>query len=393
MKKRILIILMVVSMIIGSFSGYQVFANESSSALNTERIELNTTDTANPKIVDISIGSNRQYTPGEKVSGTLTVRTDSDIKYIRITIKNLNPDTAPYTYLMCDINQDGASYIYDSNGDRIYYWSVDVPVDSKWGYYELSSIQMTDVEGNNTMFYNTDESTDIYFYFEVMGTAIPNRYYVKNNSDYHVMYIVLGQKYKGQMLKGVVSNANTLAFVENDRIVFIDMDNITEEQVVGTIYTKGSVNIRHAMDNSILGTYRMGTLVNGMEYDDYIFFSYNSYLAKAHKSLLQYGDRAYYNLKGTANVRDQKLNVVGRKYKGDTIYGVIIGNYVRYYENGVRFIHKSLVSTDFVSGTAYTKGSSNLRSVYSETVVQTLKIGEYLEGYRDGDYVILKNKE
>lgn len=170
---------------------------------------------------------------------------------------------------------------------------------------------------------------------------------VRNNNLHVIDY-----KEKGDVVYAVKID-NYYRFAENGISNFIYHTLLTDDdnpQVSG--YSNGSVNIRSEYDDRVLGTTENGEWISGFLKNNYIHFIYNGYRAKVYRPLFESGNtKEYYITHDQTNVRDSKLNVVGTKKKGDKIQAIKIGDYYRYYENGIRFIHKSLLSDEYVAPT------------------------------------------
>lgn len=93
-----------------------------------------------------------------------------------------------------------------------------------------------------------------------------------------------------------------------------------------------------------------------------------------------------------SRVRDQHLNPIGYKYRGDRIVGRENGSYFEFYEGGLnKKVHKSLVTSYPVEATAYVKGLTNVRSLAGE-VIGKIGAGGYINGISDGRFIYFDYK-
>lgn len=149
----------------------------------------------------------------------------------------------------------------------------------------------------------------------------------------------------------------------------------------------GTTNIRD-MNNAIVGTLVKGEYVNGYVINNYIYFTYNGRSVKVYEPLtIDYAPETLY-VKFASNIRNNNNAIVDLKTTGNTIYGIKMGDKYRFYENGIKYIHESLVTSEpiyFDSGVA--NGDVNIRNARTNNIVSVLHLGEYVNGYYLNGYI------
>lgn len=169
--------------------------------------------------------------------------------------------------------------------------------------------------------------------------------------------------------------------------IFIGFNNV-EAAGYEDNYATTSVNIRDSKTNEILGVLRKGDYIYGYTEGNWVYFNYNGNSAKVYREYIMQDSPETLYIKYPVNVIDRNNNIVGIKYTGDSVLGVRMGNYYRFYDNGVKFIWYSFATPNYVS---YSDGVAtshvNIRSAATGNIVSVLKIGEYVEGYSYNNYI------
>lgn len=166
---------------------------------------------------------------------------------------------------------------------------------------------------------------------------------------------IVGRKEVGDVVYGV-KIGNYYRFAENGRVYFIWHSLLVPDhydEVTG--YAVSSINVRNAATNSVIDVLPHGKYVDGHENNNYIHFNYDNQLAKIYAPLVnEDSPSTYYVRYDDTNVRDSNLNVVGTASKGDKVQAVKVGDYYRYYDNGIRLIHGTLLTSSYVAPTPKT---------------------------------------
>ena len=164
-----------------------------------------------------------------------------------------------------------------------------------------------------------------------------------------------------------------------------------EDSIVAYPYVKEPTKILDAETDNIIGQLEKGTYVDGVKEDRYVYFNFNGKKAKLSQEKLIFAKPKWMYVTAQANIRNEDMEKVGKAYKGKSIYAVLIGDYYRYWENGICFIHKDFVQEELTSINGYTLGSSNIREIDTEQIVDKYNIGTYIEGIEKGEYVFIIN--
>ena len=174
----------------------------------------------------------------------------------------------------------------------------------------------------------------------------PETLYVKFKSDIiNNNNLVVDQKNIGNSIYGI-KMGNKYRFYENG-IKYIEESSVTSEPVYfDNGVAKGYVNIRNAETNNIVSVLHLGEYVNGYYLNGYIHFMYNGEEVKVYEPLIEDYNPSTVYITNKANVRNSRLNVVGTIDKGEKIEAISVGSYVRYYDNGTKLVHSSLISDE-----------------------------------------------
>lgn len=154
-------------------------------------------------------------------------------------------------------------------------------------------------------------------------------------------------------------------------------------------YTTTSVNVRDVNTNKVVSTFSRGTYINGYRDNNWIYFYRNNSLVKVYVDYIVQRNPSDMRIIERANVRNQALNVAGTKAAGEVVYGVRIGNYYRFSENGrVYFIwHSLLVPDHYEPVTGYAVSAVNVRSAATGSVIDVLPQGNYIDGHENDNYI------
>lgn len=240
--------------------------------------------------------------------------------------------------------------------------SVQKPVNAASGssYYALDTVNVRRASNGSVIgtkrfgdYINGNLSGSyVYFYYngvysrvsaKYVKRATPSTRYVKASANMRNRNLsVVGKKYKGETLYSV-RLGNYYRFYENGSPKFVHYSLVTSTPTKGGVYVTNPVNIRSSATGNVLGTYRTGKYVYGLQKGDYIYFYYNGTYSRIHKSLVKYDKAKYRTLKYSAHIYNDRFNVVGTKSAGSKILSVKIGNYYRYFSNGAKFIHSGNV--------------------------------------------------
>lgn len=154
---------------------------------------------------------------------------------------------------------------------------------------------------------------------------------------------ITGVKHRGDQVY-VVRLGNQYRYYDKG-VKFLYYSYLTEKPIESNGYATTSINIRDAKTSDIIGLVNRGTFVKGIEKKNYLYFTHNSREAKIYKPLIKHTYSKTRYVKDLANIRDYNNKIIGFKKAGESLnYSVLIGDQYRFYENGVKFIHKSLVS-------------------------------------------------
>lgn len=205
-------------------------------------------------------------------------------------------------------------------------------------------------------------------------------------------YIILGILDRGDYINGK-QIGDWIYFTYNDKQAKVFEKYTTTEKV----YSKEAIatcnlNIRN-LSGEIIGILEKGELVQGYVIDGYIYFSYNGISAKVYEPLTIDNEPETLYIKFKSNIRNNDNKVVDQKDIGNTIYGIKMGNKYRFYENGVKYIHQSLVTSEeiyFYSGVA--KCNVNIRNSLNDDIVDVLYLGKYVNGYYLNGYIHFQYK-
>lgn len=204
---------------------------------------------------------------------------------------------------------------------------------------------------------------------------------------------IIDLKYKGQSILNSVRVGEYYQFNENGVLKQIHHTLVTKDKVKGNVYVKFNIsNIRSENNNLIIGKLNKGEYINGYELGDYIFFTHNNQKAKVHKSLTIFANPEYRYINANSNIRDNMSHIVEIRNKGYQIYAVRIGDYYRFYDNGVKFIYHTLTSSEPVNGYFYV--NSNTVNVRDENnnIIDVANKGYKIYGHQEGNYVLFKEK-
>ena len=218
---------------------------------------------------------------------------------------------------------------------------------------------------------------------EYIDVYITDSVNIRDANDYNI----LGTLERGNYIYGKqIGNWTYFTYNGHDAKVF---SKYTTTNVVyyKEAIAKGTLNIRD-MNNQIVGTLVNGEYVHGYVINGYIHFSLNGKSVKVYEPLtIDYAPETFY-VKYKSNIRNNDNKVVDQKNIGNTIYGIKMGNKYRFYENGIKYIHQSLVTSDEIyydSGIA--KGDVNIRDAQTNDIVKVLHLGEYVDGYYLNGYI------
>lgn len=207
-------------------------------------------------------------------------------------------------------------------------------------------------------------------------------YYVDHTSEVmNSEYQVVDQKSVGTRLEGYVSG-NYFVFSEDGQKRMIYLTNMTQTKKKYPIYATMSVNVRAYTSGSIIGSLRVGDYIDGVIEGDQVVFTYKGKKAKVYAPYTITENPQNLYIAANVNERGQNMELVGSASKGKSIYGVRIGDYYRYYDDGVKLVWYSYVSHN-VDGAAYANLTGvNVRSQASDNVIGVKYLGEYIEGTR-----------
>ncbi len=197
---------------------------------------------------------------------------------------------------------------------------------------------------DNTFLYTNYKGKKAKIYKSVLSFDSPKYMYVtasvnirdqKNN--------IIGVKHRGDKVY-VVRLGNQYRYYDKG-VKFLYYSYLTEKPLESNGYATTAINIRDAKTSDIIGLVNKGTFVKGIEKKNYLYFTHNSREAKIYKPLIKHTYSKTRYVKDLANIRDHNNKVIDIKKAGSSLkYSVLIGDQYRFYENGVKFIHKSLVS-------------------------------------------------
>ncbi|NLW52358.1 MAG: hypothetical protein GXY87_03210, partial [Tissierellia bacterium] len=275
----------------------------------------------------------------------------------------------------------------DSQGRLVVKFYIDIPDNVTSTVYGFNNLTIRDKYKNTTEFDSRAKFGNRYF--NISGKYTPNVYYVSEYTNYVYYHPsdewMLYDLFKGQRLIGG-PYGDQFVFRLNGWKHMVPMHYVSTTPVYGNSYTMATSNVRNANTNKVIGTLRLGSNVYGVDKGSWTHFTYNGVPAKVNTSLLEYKKIEVYYIEG-ANIRNQKFEVVGYKSKGSYVHGFILGNYVRFAENGnVRFVHKSLTETTPIFGNAYITSTANIRN-YRNEIIKTYKRGTYIGGFYQDGYV------
>lgn len=225
--------------------------------------------------------------------------------------------------------------------------------------YVTSKVNVRDVNTSQIVseltvgsYINGTESGN-YIYFELDGQPVRVHkdyvMYAKQEPIYipkttKVMNIdneVVDEKYVGEVIKAV-KIGEKYRFFEDGETRFISLTEGDTEQQNGSAYTRYLTNIRNPETDEIMGTYKIGQEIQGIQRGNYLYFDYNNMEARVALSTVVYGEVKSYTLTEAANIRNDDFKFVSKGLKDTSFEGIDIGNYYRIWDNGVKIVHKSL---------------------------------------------------
>lgn len=172
----------------------------------------------------------------------------------------------------------------------------------------------------------------------------------------------------------------------NNQVRLIHYSYIQSEPIKLNFYVASEkISLRRNSDNSYLTTKKFGDYIYGYRRGGNIITSYNNVTAKLPaKNLVNRNPKNMY-VKHLSSVKSNDYKVVGKKLKGAVINCVRIGNYCRYYQNGVRLIDYANVSSSPVNALVFLNYDSIVRRVSDGKILGQLKIGTSLSGIIKGE--------
>lgn len=174
-------------------------------------------------------------------------------------------------------------------------------------------------------------------------------------------------------------------------IFFININTVQANSKKNNYVIK-TVKVRDSKTNKVVAIFYRGEYIYGYNTKNWVYFKYKDRSVKVSRKYLTQKNPIELYVKYTVNVRNINGNIVGEKTVGKSIKGVKIGNYYRYYDKGVRFIPSvALTKSKIKPIKAVAKKNVNIRNIKNR-IVDVLKLGDYIEGYRYGEYLYFINK-
>ncbi len=170
-----------------------------------------------------------------------------------------------------------------------------------------------------------------------------SNYYIKSSGNIRDQYLEKTDiAYKGNIIKAV-KVGNYYRFEQNDQVNLIHESLVSKTPVSGDAYLTERANIRD-LNNNLVTTCKRGTYIYGQRRGDYVYFTRNGKQVKVYAAFVKFASPRTMTIIERANIRNQDLEIVSVKQKGQRINAVRIGNYYRFIENGkIRFVWYSLV--------------------------------------------------
>lgn len=242
------------------------------------------------------------------------------------------------------------------------------------------------IEGNWAYFQHEGRLAKVHKNFVMQ--ANPRVMYVKYPVNVRNSFgSVVGSKYTAQLIQGV-KMGNTYRYYENGP-KFIHEAYLTSSDITSINgYAYGTTNIRVESNNQIYDKLSIGDYVEGYYLNNYIHYKLNGIPVKVYAPLINTDNPSISYVKYDVNVLNQNLLKVDSLSTGGAINSVNLGDYERYYDNGVKLVRADSLSDKKVfEGQGYATRDINVRNASTNALVDTLDFGSYVEGYVTENYL------
>lgn len=193
----------------------------------------------------------------------------------------------------------------------------------------------------------------------------------------------------------IEEKSNEKSSKNTDELVveYVEKLQETDKERIPSAYVKEDADILEAQTNQVVGTCRMGQQINGFQEGDYFYFDYDGQEAKISKAKIIFDSPKLMYVNKYSNIRNYNSKKTEEVYKGKSIYTVLIGDYYRYWDNGVKFIYKDLLQIKPVMVSAYTTGPTDVRNADTGKIIDEFRIGSYIEGIEKDEFVYFKHNK
>ena len=187
----------------------------------------------------------------------------------------------------------------------------------------------------------------------------PKPYYINASEDiYNNKFEIIDKAFNGKFILAV-EIGNYYCFNENGTR-FIGKDFVQQRPRVLETCTIDTTNVYDINTNKIIGVYSIGDYIAGMQKDDDVFIFYQDDIAKVDASMLKLAHPEWLYINEDAPILNNKFEEIGTAYKGKPIYAVLIGDYYRFSESGVKFVIKDVVQKEPVQISSYRLSNFNI---------------------------------